>query len=191
MNRRVPTRILAIMLLSPLIFVTLAQEPLALTQTHEIAGLGFSIDYPAGWFADSQAPATLISQLEVDHEQAFSDSDSPQVGIVIAFDHRDIDFMRSIGLPADATMTDLVQLNAGFFEWQEPFEVVDTEVFGVPAASVRTVDDNGFSTVTLQGFIGEEMFLLSIVAPPPGEVLDDFLPTWEAMLASIEPIVGE
>ncbi len=170
--------------------MTLAQEPLALTETHEFAGLGFTIDYPAGWFAASDDSVTNISQLEVDHLRAFSGGTFPTTGIGVSLDHRDITFMRGIGLPADATTADLVQIFAAFFEWQEPFEAVEIEVFGVLAASVRAIDGSGNTALTLQGFIADEVFVLFIFSPSD-EVLDAFLPTWEAMLASIKPLPGE
>jgi hypothetical protein len=191
---RITARILVVVMVGLLALTAQAQapqesaEPLALTETHEISDFGFTIDYPAGWFAASRKPNTVISQLGVDFQRVITDNDElPTTGITITHDHRGTAFMRSIGLPADASIEDLVQVNAGFFEWQEPFEISETEIFGMPAVSVRAVDGKGDSGVALQGFIGEEVFLLTVVAPSD-EALDAFLPTWEAMLASIRPV---
>ena len=49
----------------------------------------------------------------------------------IVFEHQDLDFMASIGLPADPIPQDLVTLNVDFFEWNQPTESTDLDIAGL------------------------------------------------------------
>ena len=49
----------------------------------------------------------------------------------IVFEHQDLDFMVSIGLPADPIPKDLVTLNVDFFEWNQPTESTDLDIAGL------------------------------------------------------------
>ena len=64
-----------------------------LTETHVFSGFEFSVDYPAGWLTDTNAPASIISELEVDHELSIQEADFDLQGYQISFDHRDMPFM--------------------------------------------------------------------------------------------------
>ncbi len=111
-----------------------------LTETHVFSGFEFSVDYPAGWLADTNAPTSIISELEEDHELSLLEEDFDAQGYGISFDHRDIPFMQELGLPDNPTLDDLLELNRGFFEWEESIEVTELEIFGVPAYGVETDD---------------------------------------------------
>lgn len=155
-------------------------ENLYLTETHVIADFGFSIDYPAGWFAGTRDTVTTISQLERDHEHNFGGR-LPPLGYQVILDHRDMDFMRDLGLPSDPSLEDLLELNIDYFNLLDP-EVSETEIFGEPAlcATVRTKNKCG-------GFIGDETFLVSVKAPTKAK-FDQVLAIWEEMRRSIEPV---
>jgi hypothetical protein len=117
--------------------------------------------------------------------RSFKSPFPPREGYQIRHDHRDAAFMASIGLGEESTVQDLVELNKGFFEWQEPVEVSETTAFGAPALFARTCDDEGMG-YSVMGFVNDEAFLLSLGAPSE-EALDAFFPTFERMLASVAP----
>jgi len=160
-----------------------SSDQFELTETHEFSGFEFSVDYPAGWLADTNAPSSTISELEVDHELALQDEEFDPQGYGISFDHRDMPFMQELGLPENPTLDDLLELNRGFFEWEEPIEVTELEIFGVPAYSVKTGDGSRWG-VTIMGIRGDEAFLLAFGAPSEA-AREAFFPTWDRMLESI------
>ena len=160
-------------------------DQVELTETHFFSGFEFSVDYPAGWLADTNAPTSTISELEADHELALQEEEFDPQGYGISFDHRDMPFMQELGLPEDPTLDDLLELNRGFFEWDESIEVTELEIFGVPAYSVET-DDGSSWGVNLMGIRGDEAFIFGFGAPSE-EARAAFLPTWDLMLQSITP----
>ena len=104
-------------------------------------------------------------------------------GLSVTFDHRDLGFMAGIGLPTDAGLEDLVDLNTRFFRW-DVRDRSTTELFEAEAIRVRAVDQQGNHVISVQGFSGGEAFILTTTAPS-AERLEAFLPYWEAMIASI------
>jgi hypothetical protein len=126
--------------------------------------------------------------LEADHATVFRDNPPPREGYEIGHDHRDMVFMRSIGLGEEPTLQDLFEFNKDVFEWQEPVEVSESEAFGVPAVAARLCDTEGCE-YTLMGFVNDEAFYLFTSAETEEE-LDAFLPTFEQMVASIASEAG-
>jgi hypothetical protein len=156
--------------------------PSDLTETYSIPNFGYSIDYPSGWFADTNEPNTQIVQIE---EELFSDSDE-KVGLGVNLDHRTVAFLQSIGLASDdPTAQDMVEFNTSEFGWTDVRDVEEVEIFGSPAIRVRATDSGGESVV-YQGIRSDtgEVFAFSFGAPTD-EILDEFLPTWDAMVDSI------
>jgi hypothetical protein len=90
-----------------------------------------------------------------------------------------------MGLGEDPTLQDLFELNKRVLGWQEPVEVSETEVFGVPALAARACDTVSCE-YALMGFVNDEAFYLRSKAKTEEE-LDAFLPTFEQMVASIAP----
>lgn len=160
-----------------------SSDQFELTETHVVSDFEFSINYPSGWLADTRVPVTIISELEEDHEQALRQADFTVQGYQVTLDHRGIPFMQSIGLPESPTLDDLLELNRGFFDWQDSIEVTELEIFGVPAYSVETSDDSIWG-VALMGIRGDEAFLFGFGAPSEA-AKEAFMPTWDLMLQSI------
>lgn len=165
-----------------------AVEGIDLSETYEVGRFGFRIAYPAGWVASTQEPVTIISELQSDHDVAFNDDQSNIEGYQVSLDHRGMAFMRSIGFSSDQDLEALFELNKDFFDWQDPLEPEELEAFGVPALAVKATDGDIWEH-TLMGFVNDEAFLLGMSAPTE-EGLDEIMPTWEAMLDSIEPSDG-
>ena len=156
------------------------------SNTHVFAGFGYSIDYPDGWLADTRGAVTTISELRKDHRRAFRGGGFDLAGISISLEHRDINFMEGIGLPENATIDDLLELNTNEFDWQVS-DVSETEIFGVPALRVELGDDSTDVRIMYMGFIEDEAFLFGVGAPSQ-DALDDFRPAWEAMLDTIQQV---
>ena len=64
--------------------------------------------------------------------------------------------------------------------------MAEVEVFGSPAIRVRNTRSTGDEGIDYQGVRADtgEAFLFGFGAPT-GEILDEFLPTWDAMFESI------
>ncbi len=163
-----------------------ASAEILLSETHTFPGFGFSIDYPAGWSAESRDTVTVIDELESDLSTAFQDNGPPNQGAGISLDQRTMAYMTGIGLAEEPTLEDLFDLNKGFFEWQESVEPEEAEAFGEPALAVRTSSSDTWS-YTVMGYANDRAFLLHFSAPTEKE-LDELMPTWEQILASIQPV---
>jgi hypothetical protein len=162
-----------------------SNNELELSETYTFPGFGFTIDYPAGWSVETQGTVTIISELESDLKKAFQEDAPPIEGFSLSLDQRTLSFMRGLGLPEEPTLEDLLDLNQGFFEWQEPLDVVETEAFGAPALSIMT-SDGEVSRNTLMGYAGDRAFLLQF-SVPSDQALTDVASHWNQMLASIQP----
>lgn len=161
--------------------------PADVTETYEIPGFGFSIDYPTGWAIDTRDPVTVIASSEAALQARFSDSNPAPETVVITLDHRTVEFLQGIGLAAeDPTAQDLLEFNSNEFGWTDISDPEEVEVFGTTALVVRFGDPRGGFNLAYQGVRPDvdDVFLLS-VGSPTEENLDAFLPTWEAMLESI------
>ena len=157
-------------------------DEIVLSETYVLPGLGFTIDHPTGWFAETRDTFTVFSEIETDLGDAFRENSSPYEGLVMTMDQRTPDFMLTIGLEEGASLEDLFNLNKGFFEWQEPLEVVEVELFNAPALRVNTSDDED-QIYTFMGFMGDIAFLITL-STPEEQALDTLLPIWSQMLAS-------
>jgi hypothetical protein len=165
---------------------SVASDEFVLSETYVFPGFGFSIDYPAGWSAETRDSFTVISEIESDLDSAFQEDSPSAEGFGLSLEQRPLSFMEGLGLPVGASLEDLFDFNKGFFEWQEPIELIETEAFKAPALSVisTTDDDWGY---TLMGYTGDRAFLLQFSATSEQD-LDDMMPTWEQMLASIQAV---
>ena len=155
--------------------------PTDVTETYSIPGFGYSIDYPSGWFAETRGTSTQFGQIE---EDLFSDS---REGLGVSLDHRTVAFLQGIGLASDdPTAQDLVEFNSANFDWTDTRDPAEVEVFDRPAIRVRVTHADGSESVQYQGVRSDtgEAFLFGFGAPT-GEILDEFLPTWDAMFESI------
>ena len=162
-----------------------ASSEVSLSETYVFPGFGYSIDYPTGWTAETRDTFTVISELETDLRNAFQDDSPPAEGLGVSLEQRTMDFMHGIGLAEDASLEDLFEFNKDFFEWQEPIELIEAEVFDTAALGARTSGEDDWSYI-LMGFTDDRAFLLQFTAPSE-EALDDMMPTWEEMLASTQP----
>lgn len=156
-----------------------------LPESYTIADFGYRLSLPAGWQGTTEEPVTVLSQLEEDHRQAFVDSYSP-MGLQIALDHRDQAFMSRLGLPDEPSLDDLLELNRSFFNMPESAVVDETTIFGEPAFVVRTSNGDGWG-LNYMGFKEGESFLFVLSAPTEVE-LEAYLPTWDQILTSLEPV---
>ena len=169
--------------------------PADVTETHEIPGFGYSIDYPAGWSAETRGTLTLIASTEERLAAGFANSepDEPIDGLGISLIYLPVaELQTSLGLTTDdPTAEDMLEFNKtletnGVVDWTDVRDQTEVEVFGVPAIRVRVTAAVGGEFIAYQGIRAEtgEPFLFSFGAPT-GEILDEFLPTWDAMFESI------
>lgn len=154
--------------------------PTDVTETYSIPDFGYSIDHPSDWSAETIESVTQFSQIKEE-----SSTDLRQ-GLTVSLDHRTVAFLQSIGLTSDdPTAQDLVEFNTSF-GWTDVRDLTEVEIFGSPAITVRATLPGGRESVQYQGIHSDtgEAFLFGFEAPT-GEILDQFLPTWDAMLESI------
>ena len=169
-----------------LVLVACGQSPDEPSHPHVFKGFAFSIDFPEGWLAETRGTITQISELEEDHDRAFRDDPFSPTGYRVSLDHRTISFMRRIGLQENSTLDDLLEFNADEFGWQVS-AVEETQIFGVSALRAKVVDELGVALDIFMGFIGDEVFLFGLSAPSE-DALEEFMSTWDEMLASIRPV---
>ena len=166
-----------------------SSKSLPLTDTYVFPDFGFSIDFPEGWYADtdSREPVTWITETEEDFKQRNLQIRKP-VGIVIIFDHRTLDWLNVVlGLPENPSINDLFQLNIDEVTHMVNPTIEEVTLFGVDALRSEFYGENDSWGITYAGFLEDEAFLLSIVAPSE-KALEQFKPTMEAILESITPV---
>lgn len=180
--------------------VLITPLPSDITETLTIAGIRYSIDYPAGWFALSEGSITYIAQTEEQLRGRFEDPTPPAVAMSIGFDFRTVTFLRSIGLTAeDPTAQDLLEFNIRNFDWTDVRDMGEVEIFGTTAAVARVTDPDGDVAIQYQGVLmdgilsdtefvdpgGEKLIFLFGFGAPTAEEVDAFLPAWETIIESI------
>ena len=161
--------------------------PADVTETYTIPGFGYSIDYPVGWFAESRGPITVIAQTEAQLGERFSDPIGANRALSLGLDHRTVAFLQGIGLTSDdPTAQDLLEFNTSNFDWTVIGDQGEVEIFGTTAVVVRVTNPEGDFSIQYQGVRPDtdEIFLFGFGAPTE-EILDAFLPAWNAMIESI------
>ena len=154
----------------------------ALPNTLDIERFGYRIDYPDGWFASEEGPVSFITEKESELSDRYI-QDFKTVGIVVSLDHRPRSFLRTLGLQGDPpTLDDLFALNIGELTGMTNPVIEDSRIFGVAALKSEYYESQW--DVSYAGFVGDEAFFLLVTAPDE-KTLNDFKPTWNAMLKSI------
>ncbi|HKJ26926.1 MAG TPA: hypothetical protein VJ965_04775 [Anaerolineales bacterium] len=162
---------------------------LPLSEVYIIPDFGFSIDYPEGWYTDthSQEPVTWFMENAEDFRARTFQTRKVE-GIVITFDHRTLIWLnKEFGLPEDPTLNDLFQVNIDEVTHMVNPTIEEVTLFGVDALRSEFYGKDDMWGISYAGFIDDEAFLLTVKAPSE-EALEQFKPTLEAMLESIEPV---
>ncbi|MGI9623324.1 MAG: hypothetical protein ACR2PK_10850 [Acidimicrobiales bacterium] len=142
-----------------------------------------AIDYSSGWSAETNGVFTQIAPTE----EAFTRVDGevgPAEGLGVGLIHQTAE---SLGLGSDGvTLEDLVEFNIGALGWTDVRDLAEVEIFGSQAIRARVTGPEGREFIYYQGVSADtgELFLLGFGAPT-SEILDEFLPTWDAMVESI------
>ena len=184
--RRSPAGILSLALLTAALVMSgcgggSASIETELTETYVFPGFNFSIDHRAGWRTETRGTTTHITELEADQ------GEGPVTGYMVHLMHQPAGPMFQ-GVEEAPTLEDLLEANIRFFQWEEPLEALDTEVFGVPALRSTTEEQYGWADIVV-GFAGGRAFLLALLAPS-SDALSEFLPVWDQMLASTSQADG-
>jgi hypothetical protein len=148
---------------------------LDLNETLEIQGLGMSIDYPKGWFADIDEYGVTINEIEgFNHHEGF------QIGLTFTPVE---EYVNAFHILEDLTLSNLHDHTLSFIKWKDPIEVTDIELFGVPTKRVRA-ESTQWWEVRYFGLKNDEVFHLMFAAPTE-ETLEVFMPTIDRILESI------
>ena len=165
---------------------------LGLSETHTFDKLGFSMAYPAGWLTRSSGTTHLISELNQDHEKAWPSkpgwTQSPRAtkGYQVSLSVRSK--AELLGHFATRKLDDAMGLFAVGYSLQVPSEHNVAQMFrGEPALRVTGTLGYGRVVNCIVGHNPVSIFLLCLGAPSE-QALAEFMPTWEQMLASVEPV---
>ena len=158
-------------------------------EPYELLGPQLVIDRPVDWLAVTENRTTLFAQSQDALDAAYAVPPPPATALTIVFDHRHIDYMRSIGYVAEPpTNQDLFEFNSEEFGWELIGETETIEVLGSEALRARVITQVGVSEV-IQGALPDspDIFLFELSGPDP-QALDSFLSTWETIVASVAPM---
>jgi hypothetical protein len=150
----------------------------ALSQTTALGRFGFLISYPEGWVVETYGVTTMI--------QPTAGTCDRKDGPCIVHDFRDAETMMAMGLPESPVAADVVELNRKFFDWEELSEPEASAAFGSEALGMRYSDDGVFGYI-LTGVLDKDIWMLNVSAPSE-EALEELMPTFEAMLETIQPV---
>ena len=163
-----------------------------LTETQTFTRLGFSMAYPAGWFTGLRDRTIFISELNEDHDDrgwGYRGGPRPTKGYQVSLTLDAVEYMkRYYGLRSEhlGFLKDVYDAN---YTLTTKGESTRTEILGLPALRVTGTLGWGRVVNCFLGFSGRTAFLFCLGAPTK-QALDEFMPTWEQMLASIK-LVGE
>jgi hypothetical protein len=156
-------------------------------QTYEIPDFGFSIEYPEGWFIDTDQTITWIREDEADFDLRYI-QERKLDGIGITLDHRTLEWLTQVyGLEEYPTLNDLFQLNIEEISHMVSPEIIEVNIFGVNALNSEFYGEQDQYYSTYAGYLDDEAFLFSYSAPNQQE-FDDFKSSWQLILASITKI---
>jgi hypothetical protein len=178
---------IAFLVLCLIILPSLAQETTwELTETLRVRGTGWTtylINYPTGWQTDNAALYTRFGERGVDMAHAADDRFAVE-GYMIVMERFRPREMQDLGVVVNAPITDVIAYIGETREFATNVELQETSFLAAPALSLRTTDARGNHLYITAGYHGIVFEMVTIFAPS-AEALDTFLPTWEAMLASI------
>ena len=149
--------------------------------THKYIAWGYSMAYPAGWLPGLSQRTTFISETFEDHEirkWPLLGPPRPVKGYQVTL---------SLPYAAQYYLSNNLRPEDWLVWHNMSGEYTETHWFGVPAK--RFTGTVGFGRVVncLLGRTAESAFLLCLGAPSE-QALDEFMPTWDKMLASIKPV---
>ena len=167
-------------------------EELGLTESYTFDQLGFSIAYPTGWLTGSRGLTRLISELEEDHDKAWPYKQgftTPRAtkGYQVSFTAYPKGTLNNIGLSM-RTLNHVMGFFATDYTLTVPSESKVTQMFrGEPA--LRVTGTLGFGRV-VNCIVGHDPVFMTLIClgAPSEQALQEFMPTWEQMLASLRPI---
>ena len=148
--------------------------------THTFNSWGHSMVYPAGWLTGVNQRTTFVSELFEDHDNR----NWPLLGPPRQTEGYQVTL--SLPYPAEYYLSFDIRPEDWLIRQNMSGEWTETQWLGAPAA--RFTGTVGFGRIVncLRGNTAESEFLLCLGAPSE-QTLDEFMPTWERMLASIKP----
>jgi pimeloyl-ACP methyl ester carboxylesterase len=178
--------VLAVLMLVCASFPGAAQDDTwLLTERLEISSpdFGFHLPYPSGWETDAAQHVTVIYEQPDDLEAALAGTGALE-GYGIRFEYFTAREAQELGLPENgAALQDWLEINRQRRGYREPIDVSEAIFLSWPVLRVRTMDRAGNAVDSVQGFIGNLSFVLTLAAPSTA-TLDAFQPTWDSILAA-------
>lgn len=210
-------KVIVIVVISTLGLSTYGQETLDLSQSHQIPNLEYRIDYPADWvvhefIADEKDYAQLsIAKTDKDALEPLLFDPSPfnpLEHIRVSFSTESLLLIQERPLLSglqewrafleDSNLENLFRFGISSINVQALNGPEEIQILGVPALKARVSDFEGqvFGIVIL-GFVDisemdepNRVFLLTVEARSLEE-LNAFMPTWDAMEASLSIMASE
>lgn len=176
-----------ILVLALLVLPALAQETgWQLAETVSVAQrmTEFTMDYPEGWFVETADGSVVISELEADRAQAFGERFVVE-GYVIEIPRMRGSDLLDLGIVTNETSLEEVLASLAATQgFDLNGDLQETTLLTSPALQLRTTDILGNHLLAIVRFEGLAFTQITLLAPS-AEALDAFLPTWEALLASL------
>lgn len=175
---------------TPTVEATPTPEPeeYDLSATIPLGDSGYTIPYPASWFAEVVDNQLTISDSLAQLDEPFTQP--PLEGYSIDFAYTPMDMFVTFGMPEDPGLQVLMETAVDFYNVTEPTDVVETTLLGVPAIRARSrmslepEPEHPIEATT--GILDDRIFFLVLHATNDEE-LEKFLPTWRQMVEGIQP----
>jgi hypothetical protein len=145
----------------------------------------FTIAYPVDWYLSTEHGYAIISERQQSQTYTIAQP-LPIDGIVVHFERIPPRKLREMGInPQADSLETVIEKLAEAEAYRGDRELSETTLLTWPALQLRTGDAMQNAMLTIVAFQGTDLIRLSLIAPSVLSV-DLFLPTWEAMLESIE-----
>ena len=145
-----------------------------LSENLKVPHFGINFDYHAGWTTETYDAGIRIYE---------KGGDEYHEDYQITLSFLSVEGYQAFFIFEDLILSELHEFNISNQQWKDPIEVIDVELFGVPAKHVRAAGRMGWE-VNCSGVRNNETFDLVFTAPNE-EALDAFMPTVERIMERI------
>jgi hypothetical protein len=151
-------------------------QPLSDTPLQLQAG-GFEVSLPQKWYQSTDG-SNIFYELKDDMKNNSFKGDVIAVGASA---------LKDIGLTEKSTLNDVVDYNIKQFGLEEPIRREEFIILGQPALTIRGADKSGQWALVTQVIVDGKAISLAAAAPDEDK-LNQFEPTWIAILKSVQAL---
>lgn len=157
---------------------------LPLTQSAFSEFLQAEFQYPENWTIYNETDRLGIFEQPNDRDLYIIGNYTFFTGIVITALYQATDELLQTGILTEVSLDALLELNINFLSFSET-QVGEAVFFGEPALTIKGVTGGGFYAYGVMGLVEDHAYFV-LATSPKQSALDEFIPTFHAMMPTFE-----